>query len=236
MSNLTGKEHTQYVRQMFGRIASRYDLMNRIMTAGQDIRLRKEAVRKLKITQGSLVLDVGCGTGDLAFEIVRKYPNARVIASDLTPEMISVGKARSLGKQVNWVIADAQHLPFPNASIDCIISGYLLRNVTSVHQTLEEQFRVLLSGGRIASLDTTPQRDKILQSLVGFYLHRIIPIIGRIFTGDVDAYTYLPESTAQFLSAEKLAEQYIKTGFTVVKFVRRMFGVMAIHWGAKGRS
>lgn len=233
MTQLRGDERAAYVRGMFGRIAHRYDLMNRLMTVGQDVRWRKEMIKKLGIGPQSVVLDLGSGTGDIALEIKRRYPDATVVASDFTAEMLLVGKERPGGDQVGWVIADAMHLPFASGCADVVTSGFLLRNVPDVPQTLSEYFRALKPGGRGASIDTTPPRDNWLRPFLNFHLHTVIPFLGRLIAGDSEAYTYLPDSTEQFLAAETLAERFRQAGFQGVSFVRRMFGTIGIHWGTR---
>ncbi len=228
-----GAERTRYVRRMFGRIAGRYDLLNRLMTFGRDRAWRDEAIRHLQVKPGQRILDAGSGTGDLALQLLEKHPAAQVIAADLTPEMVAVGKKRPGGELVLWVIADAQNLPFPPAAFKGVISGYLLRNVPDVNAALAEQYRVLAAPGRMVSLDTTPPQHNILLPFIRFYLKHIIPLLGKLVAGDSEAYTYLPETTAQFLSAEALAERLETAGFQVEGFARRMFGSMAIHWSHK---
>jgi demethylmenaquinone methyltransferase/2-methoxy-6-polyprenyl-1,4-benzoquinol methylase len=233
MTDLSGTERAQYVQRMFGRIAPRYDLLNRLMTLGQDIRWRRETVRHLEIEPGNLILDSGTGTGDLAFEVLRQHPAAGVVASDFTAEMVALGQQRPGGDRISWVIADAQRLPFASGSFDGTVSGFLMRNVPDVDVALGEQQRVLKAGGRVVSLDTTPPRRNLLQPFIKFHLHYIVPLLGRIIAGDPEAYTYLPDSTEQFLTAEKLSECMTAAGFRAVGFVRRMFGTVAIHWGRK---
>jgi demethylmenaquinone methyltransferase/2-methoxy-6-polyprenyl-1,4-benzoquinol methylase len=233
MSDLTGVEREKYVQVMFGRIAARYDLLNRLMTFGQDVHWRKDAIRHLAIAPKAAVLDLGSGTGDIAFEITRQHPDALVVASDFTAEMVAVGKQRPGGDRVNWVIADAQRLPFAKESFSGTISGFLLRNVPDINRTLAEQKRVLKADGRIAALDTTPPRKNILRPFLNVHLRYIVPLLGRLIAGDAEAYTYLPSSTEKFLDAETLAERFQAAGFTQVGFVRRMLGTIGIHWGKK---
>jgi demethylmenaquinone methyltransferase/2-methoxy-6-polyprenyl-1,4-benzoquinol methylase len=233
MSHLTGNERARYVQAMFGRIAHRYDLLNRLMTVGQDVRWRKEAIEHLHIQPRDRVVDLGSGTGDIAFEIAARYPGTTVIASDFTPEMVWVGRARPGGDTVQWVIADAQRLPFSPECFNGVISGFLLRNVPDVDRALAEQRRVMRPGAHVVSLDTTPPRDNWLKPLLEFHLHRVIPLMGRIIAGDAEAYTYLPSSTSKFLTAEDLAGRFQNAGFQAVGFVRRMFGTVGIHWARK---
>ncbi len=233
MTHLTGEERTQYVRGMFGRIARRYDLMNRLMTFGQDLRWRREAVRRLEIPAQAVVLDAGAGTGDIAIQIRHSHPDALVIASDLTPGMLRAGKNRPGTAGIAWVAADAEHLPFNAQVFDGVISGYLLRNVSNLDRTLGEQQRVLKPQKMWAALDTTPPAHNLLQPFIRFHLQVIIPLLGRIITGESEAYHYLPDSTEGFLQADKLAARIRQAGFSAVGYVKRMLGTMAIHWGRK---
>ena len=233
MTHLKGEQRAEYVQTMFGRIAHRYDLLNRLMTVGQDIRWRRELTRRLEIPPKAVVLDTGAGTGDLALEVKQQHPDATVVASDFTYEMVLVGKQRPGADSVHWVIADAMHLPFASGCADTVVSGFLLRNVPDVPQTLAEQHRALKSGGRVGSIDTSPPRDNWLKPFLQFHLHTVIPFLGRLIAGNAEAYTYLPDSTEQFLSAENLAAAFENAGFKAVSYLRRMFGTIGIHWGTK---
>lgn len=233
MSHLTGTERSHYVQAMFGRIARRYDLLNRLMTFGQDVRWRRQAIQRLALPAGAAVLDVGSGTGDIAIEIQQQQPDAFVVAADFTIEMVRVGKVRGNGGNIAWLVADARHMPFASSCFQAVISGFLLRNVPDVPALLREQLRLLAKGGRVTSLDTSPPRDNWLRPLLHFHLQRVIPLLGRLVAGDPEAYTYLPESTEGFLPAESLANLFRQVGFSGVSFERRMFGTVAIHWGVK---
>lgn len=233
MTSAGTQPHLDKVRGMFARISGRYDLLNRVMTFGRDRAWRHEAIGYLQVQSSQRILDAGCGTGDIALEITSKVPSAMVIAADLTLEMIKVGKIRPGGETVLWVVADAENLPFAGKVFEGVISGYLLRNVPRVPVALAEQFRVTVPEGRFVSLDTTPPRRNLLYPFIKFYLKFIIPLLGKILTGDGAAYTYLPETTAHFLSAEVLAERIAGAGYRDVSFIRRMFGSMAIHRATK---
>lgn len=234
MANLTGAERARYVQVMFGRIARRYDLMNRLMTVGQDISWRREVIRRAALKSGGMLLDLGAGTGDIAREGLAQVPDSTSVAADFTLPMMHVGQKRFEGQRgLHWSAADAQNLPFPTGSFEAVVSGFLLRNVPDVDQALNEQYRVLKPGGRIVALDTTPPPPGLLAPFIRFHLHTVIPTLGRLITGQAEAYTYLPDSTEGFLAAEKLAERMRRAGFKEVGFRRRMFGTVAIHWGEK---
>ena len=233
MAHLTGAERARYVQGMFSRIARRYDLMNRLMTAGQDVRWRREVVRRAEIPARGRTLDLGAGTGDLAREARRQYPATRAVAADFTLEMMRVGKSRPSSLALDWSAADALRLPFRSEIFDAVVSGFLMRNVIDVPKALDEQFRVLQPGGRVVVLDTTRPTKNVFSPLINFHLHVLIPLLGRMITGAGEAYTYLPESTEAFLQAEQLAAFLSQAGFKEVGFHRLMFGTVAIHWGRK---
>jgi demethylmenaquinone methyltransferase/2-methoxy-6-polyprenyl-1,4-benzoquinol methylase len=206
--------------------------MNRLMTAGQDVRWRREVIRRAALPARGRLLDLGAGTGDLGREALRQAPDCRPVASDFTLEMMLVGKRRPV-ERLAWAAADALSLPFPSGCFDAVVSGFLLRNVSDIPRSLREQNRVLKPGGRIVVLDTTRPLPSLFTPLVNLHLHSVIPALGRLVAGDAEAYRYLPDSTENFLSAESLAERMQAAGFREVGFHRLMFGTIAIHWGTK---
>lgn len=226
------ENHAVYVQNMFGRIAQRYDLMNRLMTAGQDLRWRKEVIRFAQIPEGGKILDIGAGTGDLSREALKQQPKCHPVAADFTLGMMQAGRKNAVNN-FSWCAADATCLPFRSESFDAVVSGFLLRNVTDITQALQEQYRVLKPGGRIVCLDTTRPKPNLFSPAINFHLNTIIPILGKIITGDGEAYSYLPQSTQHFLFAEQLAEKMQQANFQNVSFKRFMFGTIAIHWGVK---
>jgi demethylmenaquinone methyltransferase/2-methoxy-6-polyprenyl-1,4-benzoquinol methylase len=236
---LRGKERAVYVQGMFAQIAHRYDVMNRLMTFGQDVAWRREVIQRANLPGGGWLLDLGSGTGDLAVEALHRQPSGRVVAGDFTLEMMRVGQRRQrpIGEaQPDWCAADALNLPYANAVFDAVISGFLMRNVGHLDQALNEQARVLKPGGRIVILDTTQPKPGLLSPLIHLHMHVIIPWLGRLLSGAADAYRYLPDSTESFLSAEQLAARLQANGFCEVGFRRLNFGTIAIHWGRKERG
>jgi demethylmenaquinone methyltransferase/2-methoxy-6-polyprenyl-1,4-benzoquinol methylase len=215
---------------MFARIADHYDLMNRLITGGQDIRWRKRVIELARLKHDSYLLDIGTGTGDLAHEATKQFPQARVVAADFTLEMMRVGQSKDV---LNFSSADALHLPFQDASFNAVISGFLMRNVIDLQQALQEQYRVLKNGGRIVILDTTRPKKNILSPLIWLHLHVVIPVLGGLWTGVKEAYIYLPETTERFVTVEEMESRMLSVGFKKVNYQRLMFGTIAIHWGEK---
>jgi demethylmenaquinone methyltransferase/2-methoxy-6-polyprenyl-1,4-benzoquinol methylase len=230
MTRLTGQERATYVQKMFTRIAKRYDLMNRLMTAGQDIRWRKQVIQLARLRPNASLLDLGTGTGDLAREAMTQFPQAKIVAADFTLEMMRVGQKRG---PLNFSSADALRLPFTDSSFDAVVSGFLMRNVIDLQKAIQEQYRVLKKGGRMIILDTTRPKKNILSPLIWLHMHFMIPALGRLLTGSSDAYRYLPETTEGFVTAEEMAVRMAAVGFKKINYERFMFGTIAIHWGEK---
>jgi demethylmenaquinone methyltransferase / 2-methoxy-6-polyprenyl-1,4-benzoquinol methylase len=231
MPQLTSDEKSRYVQDIFTRIAPRYDLMNRLMTGGQDVRWRKEVIRLAGLHPHASLLDLGAGTGDLSREALVQQPAAHVTAADFTLEMMRAGRKSS--DPFGWANADALRLPFASAAFQAVVSGFLMRNVVDHLAALREQYRVLQPGGRIVILDTTRPRRNLLSPFIWIHMHVIIPALGTLLSGQRDAYTYLPDSTEAFLTAEELAAGLAAAGFGKIGYKRLMFGTIAIHWGEK---
>lgn len=230
---LTGQERAEVVRDIFERIAPRYDLMNRMMTFGLDRQWRRYVIRKAAIPPGGKLLDIATGTGDIAFEALTHIPRVMAIGADFVPAIMKVGRTRPHGYRVRWSAADALSLPFPDDTFHAVTHGFLVRNVIDIPRALREQWRVLKPGGHVVCLDTTPPPPNLLRPFLTFYLTRIIPVVGAMVTGHRDAYTYLPNSTMGFKPPEDLAVLMRDAGFIDVGWRRFMLNTIAIHWGNK---
>ena len=218
---------------MFDAIAGRYDLMNRVMTMGQDQKWRRFVVRMAGDPGDGLTLDLATGTGDIGALMTDTYPRARVVGGDFSLNMLKEAKKRFAGKQISWQACDANLLPFADNTFESVTFGYLLRNVDDALGVLEEVRRVLRPGGRVVCLDTTPPVKNMLYPFVRLYFRFGIPILGRFIADDQAAYAYLTGSTMDFYNAERLAKLFSEAGFTGVGYKKFMLGTIGVHWGEK---
>jgi demethylmenaquinone methyltransferase/2-methoxy-6-polyprenyl-1,4-benzoquinol methylase len=217
----TSAEKPRFVAAMFGRIAARYDLMNTLMTLGQDSRWRRQVAQS--VGSPHAVLDVGTGTAKLAATLRALHPSARVVGVDFSEPML-----RASSRAVPLVAADALRLPFADASFDAVTSGFLVRNLSDLPAGLREQARVLRPGGSLVILETTPGPRNWLRPLARVYFRRVVPVLGAMIAGDADAYTYLPASSAAFDEPEQLADELRKLGMRDITVTRLGLGAVAI--------
>jgi len=224
-----------FVRAMFGRIASRYDLMNALMTGGRHRAWRRLAVRQAR-PAGGRALDICCGTGDFALELARQGASA-VVGVDFSGEMVALAarkaQAAGLSGRVQWQLADALELPFPDDAFLCATSGFSLRNVDDVGRALREMTRVLAPGGRVAVLELTPVRSRLFGPVFRAYFRGLVPLVGGLVAGDRAAYTYLPDSVRAFPTADKLADLMTQAGLVEVRYRLLALGTVALHLGVK---
>ncbi len=221
------------VQQMFDDIAGSYDLMNRVMTLGQDQRWRQFVVEQAGADKNGWLLDLATGTGDIAVLLGKKNPAARVIGADFSAGMLGEAARRFHGEDISWQVCDANQLPFADNTFEAITFGYLLRNVDNAQNVLSEVFRTLAPGGRVVCLDTTPPAKNMLYPFIQLYLRFGVPLLGRIFAGDAGAYAYLTGSTLAFYNADKLAALFTEAGFANVGYKKFMCGTIGVHWGEK---
>jgi demethylmenaquinone methyltransferase/2-methoxy-6-polyprenyl-1,4-benzoquinol methylase len=233
-----------YVQEMFGRIARRYDLMNQLMTLGRDRAWRRYTVSQILSalpssgTEGvdrGRILDVATGTGDLGFEALRQRPAARVVGLDFVPQMLSLAQHKSVeyGHGLELTGGDALRLPFCEGAFDAIVTGFALRNVTSIPDAFAEMARVTRSGGRVACLEIARPRLPIFRRLFHVYFYQVVPRIGGLISGQPTAYAYLPHSLTHFLSPDEIADVMRSTGWREVRYRRLMLGTVAVHVGIR---
>jgi demethylmenaquinone methyltransferase/2-methoxy-6-polyprenyl-1,4-benzoquinol methylase len=220
----------RYVRGLFGRIAGRYDLTNDVMSLGLHRRWKRRLVELAQIEPGHAVLDLAAGTGDLALaSLSRAGPRGRVVAADLTPEMMAVGAARREGDSILWTAADALELPFADESFDRVLIGYGLRNFPDLERSLREIRRCLRPGGRLATLDFGKPANPALRRLYLAYLDASTTLVGWLLHRDREAYLYIPESLRAYPSQREVADLMHRAGFRRCLWVDVLAGSMAIH-------
>lgn len=224
MSSQTGTLPPEGVRRMFDRIAPVYDSMNRLMTAGLDRRWRRETAAAV-VRPGDRVLDVCCGTGDLALEAVRA--GGRVTGIDFSAPMLE--RALQKSAEVEWLEGDALSLPFSEGSFDAVTIGFGLRNLANVERGLEELRRVLRPGGRLAILEITRPRG-LIAPFYRFWFDGVIPLAGKVLPGG-SAYSYLPASVRRFPAPEGLAKLLDEAGFGEIRWRLFAGGIVALHTG-----
>lgn len=226
-------EKPRFVNNMFARIAPTYDLMNRLMALGQDQRWRRELLAHCNLPPHGTLLDVGTGTGDIAYEAQRLYPSVQAVGADFTYEMMAVGQHKIPGQPLPFTQADTLHLPYPDNTFDTVVSGFLLRNVVDRTAALREQARVTKPGGRVVCLETAPPDNTILGPLFRFYFFRFVPFLGGLISGDRQAYAYLPHSTVDFPAPRQLQHLMEQAGLRNVFYREKMMGTVVIHVGMK---
>ena len=229
----TPEERPQFVNEMFSRIAPTYDVMNRLMALGQDQSWRRELLRLADLPPHGTLLDVGTGTGDIAYLAMQLAPGVRAIGSDFTLEMMEEGVGKVPGMVLPFVQADTFALPFAADSFDAVVSGFMIRNVDDRVGAFREMARVTKPGGRVVCLEITPPSNNVIAPLFQTYFFRVVPMVGSVISGDVQAYSYLPQSTVNFPKPEELAHKMELAGLRNVFFVERMLKSVAIHVGTK---
>jgi demethylmenaquinone methyltransferase / 2-methoxy-6-polyprenyl-1,4-benzoquinol methylase len=221
----SGADKVTAVRRMFDAIAPRYDLVNRIMTFGMDVRWRRKAVASLGIRTDALLLDVACGTGDFCKEAERTGRHA--IGLDMSMGMLAAARTAS-----PLVQGDALRTPFGDGRFDAITCGFALRNVADVKELFVEFARVLRSGGRIAVLEVSQPEARLPRAAHSFYFRRVVPLIGGVLSNRA-AYSYLPASTAYLPSRGALIELIQSAGFPDAATRQVGFGAAQIITGTK---
>jgi demethylmenaquinone methyltransferase/2-methoxy-6-polyprenyl-1,4-benzoquinol methylase len=232
----TSDKKEQTVQRMFSSIARYYDLNNTVLSLGLHHRWKKKTVELAGLGPGDRVADVGAGTADLAILAAdRVGDRGGVVAIDLNEAMLQQGRAKLMGRDgVMMVRGNAERLPLKDQSVDAVLSGFCLRNVTDFDGALADIFRVLKPKGRMVCLEFSRPQHPILRKLYDFYSFRILPAVGQWVSSDrTGVYDYLPASIRQFPDQETFAEKLRRIGFTEVTYCNQAGGIVAIHSGKK---
>jgi len=226
------------VADVFHSVAARYDLMNDLMSGGIHRIWKRFTIELSGVRKGNAVLDIAGGTGDLAARFADIVgPEGRVVLADINDSMLQVGRDKLLdrGKQGNleFVQADAQFLPFPDDSFDCITIAFGLRNVTDKDTALRSMLRVLKPGGRLLVLEFSKPENPLLSKAYDTYSFRVLPMMGRLVANDSDSYQYLAESIRMHPDQDTLREMMEDAGFSRCEYHNMTGGVVALHKGVK---
>jgi demethylmenaquinone methyltransferase/2-methoxy-6-polyprenyl-1,4-benzoquinol methylase len=231
-------EKQERVRAVFDSVATRYDLMNDLMSMGIHRLWKRRAVEMAGVRRGQRVLDLAAGTGDLAEQFSRIVgPNGAVVMSDINQAMLDQGRSRlvdaGLVGNLDYAIANAEALPFASDSFDCVSIAFGLRNVTHKQFALDEMYRVLRPGGRALVLEFSHPTIAPLARAYDVYSFSILPMMGRLVAGDADSYRYLAESIRMHPDQETLMSMMEQAGFERCTFANLTGGIVAIHRGYK---
>lgn len=221
------------LQSLFNRVADHYDLMNRFMTLGRDRAWRRFLIAQINLGPRMKVLDVATGTGDLIALAAQREPSITGYGLDFSEAMLSRAKERLRETRIALVHGDATALPFDDGWFNRVVSGFLIRNVVDVERAFAEQYRVVSPGGMVGCIDTTPPDFPVATPLIRLYFRTAIPLLARVFTGDVSAYRYLTDTTEHFKNAEEVSRIMEGVGFVDVAYRRFMFGTIAVHWGRR---
>ena len=229
------------VGEVFSSVATKYDLMNDLMSAGLHRIWKDKFTNKIILKKGLKLIDVAGGTGDIAFRLYKKAKesgkNIEITICDINSEMLEQGRARAIDrnilKGIEWKQGDAQKLPFKNNTFDCYTIAFGIRNVTQIDKALQEAYRVLKPGGKFYCLEFSKVANPLLAKLYDVYSFSVIPKVGGMVAGNEDAYQYLVESIRKFPDRDKFSKMIREAGFQNVQSEMLNMGVVAIHEGQK---
>ncbi len=226
-----------FVKDMFDRIAPKYDFLNRLLSMRQDIVWRTQMVKAAALKEDSMALDVACGTCDVAFEISsRLNGRAQIFGLDFSFGMLRLGQKKLLKKHkknIKLLNADALFLPFKHHIFDAVFIAFGIRNIMDRQRAVKAFYNALKSGGRLAVLELTTPEKGILRSLYLLYFQRILPAVGSFFSKDNNAYNYLPDSVLKFPSPVEFSKLIKEAGFENIRFKQMTFGIVTLFIGNK---
>lgn len=237
VTQATTAEHIGMVKEIFGTITERYDFLNHFLSLRRDFFWRRFAVRHMRFFQTQRLLDVACGTGDLAMDAASRYPHIEAVGLDFVPEMIVKAQPKlskaGLDRRIRLVLGDATWLPFADDSFDVVSIGFGIRNIPDRLRALQEMIRVAAPGGQVLVLEMTVPGNRIFRALHIFYLEQILPRLARSFTANANAYIYLADSIKNFPPPDQFAALMAEAGLIEVKKYPLTCGITYLFSGVK---
>jgi demethylmenaquinone methyltransferase/2-methoxy-6-polyprenyl-1,4-benzoquinol methylase len=232
------EDKAERVAGVFHSVASKYDLMNDLMSGGVHRLWKRFTIEVSGVRPGHKVLDIAGGTGDLAYKFSKLVGDTgQVVLSDINSSMLNVGRDRLIDRGANsnvqYAQLDAQFLPFADDTFDCVTIAFGLRNVTDKDLALRSILRVLKAGGRLLVLEFSKPQNSLLEKVYDQYSFRLLPLMGKLITNDADSYRYLAESIRMHPDQETLKSMMSEAGFTNTEFYNMTGGVVALHKGIK---
>jgi len=230
--NVSADEKTSLVRDVFNSVAPKYDLMNDLMSGGIHRLWKADLIRAIAPRDGQAILDLGGGTGDIAFGVLAKA-NCDVTVCDINAEMLVVGRDRGVDRGLldgpQWTCGNGEQLPIPDSSMDIYVSAFCLRNVTRLHKALGEARRILKPGGHFLCLEFSTVALPLLSEIYDRYSFEVLPLLGQVVAGDKESYQYLAESIRRFPDQENFAAMIEEAGLDQVTYQNVSAGIAAIH-------
>ncbi|GBF11699.1 demethylmenaquinone methyltransferase [Tepidibacillus infernus] len=234
---IRGKKKEEFVHSVFENIASKYDLMNTLLSFRRHKAWRNFTMKKMKVQQGDKALDVACGTADWTIALAKASKTGRIVGLDFSKNMLKIGKKKvqeqGLDKQIELINGNAMKLPFPDDTFDHATIGFALRNVPDIETVLSEMLRVIKPGGKVVSLELSKPNWPIFRKIYFFYFYKILPWLGKLFANRYEQYAWLPESLTNFPDQQELAAIFEKVGMEKVEVYPLTGGIAALHIGHK---
>ena len=232
-STVDGTAFSHQTRGMFTAIAPRYEFLNQILSLGLDRYWRKKAVDLLMPTSNELILDIATGTGDILIEIAKRNLSTQIYGIDFSQRMLDLAriKVNKLGfdKDISFQIGSGELLPYADKSFDGVLCAFGIRNFYDIKKGLMEFYRILKPGGRLVILEFSMPKNPVIGYVYECYFNFILPKIGNLISGHENAYTYLPESVADFPNQRKFIDRIKKSGFNKASFIELSLGIVSIH-------
>ena len=232
-SKVTPKEKTKLVQKVFSDVASNYDLMNDVMSFGAHRLWKKIFIDLVNPLKDDIIIDVGSGSGDLVLEIQKKFFGTKIDVVDLNEEMLKEGKKRIRKGNIKFYLQNAENLNFESNTYDKYLISFCLRNITNIDHALKEAFRVLKPGGKYYCMEFSKPTSIPFSKIYSYYKSNFIPLFGKVFSRNQEAYNYLNESIDMFPNQKILKTKLEYAGFRSVKYTDLFDGIVSIHTGYK---